>query len=201
MKSRLLLCFFIATATYCWGQNDSIVLIENSLPQDNISQKNMDTAVVVKEKKHSPALAGGLSAILPGLGQAYNKKYWKIPIDYVGFAATGGCVYYFTTEYIKYRNEYRIRLDGKDELRNPDFKDSDDNNINSNKLYYQLNMQRSIVVLAACYFINILDAIVDAHLLSFDISDNLSLHLIPDFNASPTFAKQKLGLTFTFNIK
>jgi hypothetical protein len=201
----LILSLFIVIAAHCFGQSDSLVLIENSLPKDTISQNNTDTAVVVKEKKHSPALAGGLSAVLPGLGQAYNKKYWKIPIDYAGFAGAGYLVYHFSTEYIKYRDEYRIRIDKKDNLRNPDYKILDDNNVNAYKLQYQRYMQFSILALTLWYFINILDAVVDAHLMSFDVSSNLALHIAPDISNGlawgNSYKRHTLGLSFTLNFK
>jgi len=174
--------------------------LEDTLLKDSIAASPIDSSVV-KEKKHSPKLAGCLSAVVPGLGQAYNKKYWKIPIDYAGFAATGYFVYYFHSQYVAYRNEYRNRLNGETELLNPKWKGLHIDNINMSRQYHQQNMQISIIALAAWYLVNILDAVVDAHLMSFDVSDNLSLYLTPDFNTNPTFVKQKLGLTFTFNIK
>ena len=205
---HLILCFFILLSTCCWGQED-IVFSEDTVlqdiittpPTDSLSLFPVDTSVV-KEKKHSPALAGGLSAALPGLGQAYNKKYWKIPINWAGFAATGYFVYHFSSLYIDYRDEYRNRLNGKEPKLEPDLHID---NINIKKLGYQNNMQLSIIALAAWYFINILDAVVDAHLMSFDISDNLSMHLAPDipsgFAYGNSYKPPTLGLSFTLNLK
>ena len=217
MKSYLSFCFFILITTYCWGQDD-VVLGENASHKDSISASSADSSVV-KERKHSPKLAGCLSAALPGLGQAYNKKYWKIPIDYAGFAAAGYCVYHFYSLYADYRDEYRNRLNKKPSLEpNPNvlyirvFKlfngqlpnlstDLSTDNINGYKQSYQRNMQISIMVLVIWYFVNILDAVVDAHLMSFDISDNLAMYITPDFNTNPTFAKPTVGLSFTLNLK
>ena len=210
---HLLLGIFAAITTCCLGQTDTVLRdtapLKDSisafptdnisvLPKDSMADSPTDSAVVVKEKKHSPKLAGWLSAALPGLGQAYNKKYWKIPIDYAGFAATGYCVYYFSGEYIKYRDEYRNRLNKK-----PPAVDSTSSleSIYRNKQDQQQNMQLSIIVLAVWYFVNILDAVVDAHLMSFDVSHNLAMQITPDFNINSAFAKQTVGLSFTFNIK
>ena len=204
MKPYLSLLFFITITTYCWGQEDNAVQIENPASKDSISAQPIDT-VAIKEKKHSPSLAGGLSAALPGLGQAYNKKYWKIPIVYAGLAGGGYCVYYFYTEYALYRDEYRNRINKNEDKLNPKFKDYNTDNINRYKIAYQRDMQLSIMALALWYFINILDAVVDAHLMSFDVSDNLSMRLAPDIQGG--FARgnlhkpQTIGLSFTLNIK
>ncbi|MCL2131800.1 MAG: DUF5683 domain-containing protein [Lentimicrobiaceae bacterium] len=212
MKSYLFLVFFIAISVCCWGQ-DEVFLLKDSLPQDSMpalladsvpavlqdsmSDLPMDTSAV-KEKKHSPKLAGGLSAALPGLGQAYNKKYWKIPIVYAGFAATGYCVYYFHGEYVKYRDEYRNRLNGKP----PQF-DLPDANIILLRQSYQKDMQLSILFTTLWYVANILDAVVDAHLMTYDISSDLSMHIAPDVNGGFGFGNatknHAIGLSFTLN--
>ena len=197
---HLPLYIFLLFTTHCLGQSD-VVLLEDEPLKDSISASPMDSSViVVKERKHSPKVAGCL-AMIPGLGQAYNKKYWKIPINYAGFAATGYFVYHFHSQYASYRDEYRNRLDGKTELLNPEWEHLHLDNINMQKQYHQQNMQISIMALAIWYFINILDAVVDAHLMSFDVSDNLSLHITPDFKTNPAYAKQAVGVSFTFNIK
>jgi hypothetical protein len=203
-RKGTLLCLFILLSTFCFGQNDTIP-IENTSPTESISAVTPDS-LEIKEKPHSPKLAGALSAALPGLGQAYNKKYWKIPIDYAGFAATGFCVYHFHSLYAAYRDEYRHRLKGEVELYNPDWKDWHNENIVANRQLHQRNMQLSILFLGLWYVINILDAVVDAHLMSYDISDNLSMRLAPDILSSGLAQNggsknQHIGLSFTLNLK
>ena len=242
---HLFFCIFIAITVCCWGQSDVVlgdtaslkdslsVSLIDSVPvpltdmdnisvssTDNIPVSPADSAVVVKEKKHSPKLAGWLSAAVPGLGQIYNKKYWKLPIDYLGFAATGYCVYHFSSLYANYRDEYRNRYNG-----NPSFKPNSNalyirvykimnngsepsfnpdlslDNIRGYRQSYQRSMQISIIALALWYFVNVLDAVVDAHLMFFDVSDNLAMRITPDFNTIPTFAKRTVGLTLSFNVK
>ena len=238
---RLFFCVFIAITTCCWGQEDvafgdtaslkdsvSVSLIDSvpvplidkvaALLSDSVPASVADSAVV-KEKKHSPKLAGWLS-VVPGLGQAYNKKYWKIPIDYVGHIAAGYCVYHFSSLYANYRDECRNRYNGDpsfepnpralyirvfkmmNKKREPSFDpELSIDNIKGYRQSYQRNMQISIIALTLWYFINILDAVVDAHLMSFDVSNNLALQITPDFNTNPTLTKQTIGLSFTFNIK
>jgi len=198
MKPYLFLLFFITTATYSWGQED----IENTPSKDTLSVQLADT-LAVKEKKHSPKVAGCLS-IVPGLGQAYNKKYWKIPIVYAGLVGGAYGINYFSMEYIAYRNEYRNRINygkrsDKDKFR------MDDANIAATKQYNQKYLQLSILLTSVWYFVNILDAVVDAHLMSFDISHDLSMNIAPAIDNGFVLGNgqkvQTVGLSFTFNFK
>ena len=132
--------------------------------------------------KHSPHKATIYSAILPGLGQAYNKKYWKVPVVYAGFGFLTYLIYTNNTEYVSYNeayvydadidpippNEYAIKYDKDQLLKGRDF--------------YRKELERSFIFTALWYFLNIIDASVDAHLFNFDISDNLSLRVEPTMN-------------------
>ena len=201
MKSYLFLCFFVVATACCYGQQDSLFM-ENTSLRDGLEKEVAVDTLVVNGKKHSPALAGGLSAALPGLGQAYNKKYWKIPIDYAGFAAAGSLIYYFNKKYVYYRTAYRHILNDEKDLVSPELQGYNKDNINSMKQYHQKNMEYSIIFLVAWYCINIVDAIVDAHLMSFDVSENLALRIAPDINYNPNLKfKQTVGLSFTLNLK
>jgi len=160
---------------------------------------------IVQRKTISPVKAGWLSAALPGAGQFYNKKYWKIPIVYAGFAGTGYLIYNTSTQYIAYRDEHRKRLKGEYESCNPEWETINDANIKAYKLQHQKNMQLSIIAATVWYFVNILDAVVDAHLMTYDISNSLSLHVAPDFNSRLAWGNannvQTIGLSFTLNLK
>ena len=169
-----------------------------------------DTVAPLKvEKIHSPKKAAWMSAVLPGLGQGYNKKYWKIPIVYAGFAGTTVGIVLNFNQYKKYRDEYRYRLNNDYRKHDPDLLDWGDENINANKLNYQRNMEIFILVTAAWYLINILDAVVDAHLMSFDVSDNLSLNIVPSVAPNYHLGTSSYGeksfatanISFIFNLK
>lgn len=173
---------------------------------DMTRKSKIDTntlAYADKEKTHSPVTAGWMSAVLPGLGQGYNHKYWKIPIVYAGFGATGFCVYYFNKNYTKLRTEYRHRLNGETDQLLEEYADLGIDNIRMMKETQQKNMEISIIVMVLWYAVNIVDAVVDAHLFTFDISDNLSLHVQPDLQYHPQQLKNKLqpNLSLTLNFK
>ncbi|QDO95544.1 hypothetical protein FNB79_16725 [Formosa sediminum] len=142
----------------------------------------------------APARAAFYSAILPGLGQAYNRKYWKIPIVY---AAIGTGVYFYidnNNAYNRYRDAYKRRLAGftDDEFYG---RISDDGLINAQEQLRE-NKELSLLVTIGLYVLNIVDANVDAHLLQFNIDDNLSL--APHFNYNEVERSTNLGFSFNF---
>lgn len=129
--------------------------------------------------KHSVKKATRYSAMLPGLGQAYNKKYWKIPIIYglAGFTVFNAID--FHGEYIRYRDAYRIRS-----LNDPNNRDEFFGEVNNVLLRqtrddFRQNRDLLIIMTVGVYLLNIVDATVDAHLFHFNVSDDLSVHMIP----------------------
>jgi hypothetical protein len=134
-----------------------------------------------KEKRHSPLKAALFSAALPGLGQGYNKKYWKIPIVYAGFAGLGYAVYYTATGFYGYRNAYRLQVD-----KNPDtygsYKGIDDAaTLKTYRDYFKKNLDMTAIFTAVWYTLNIVDAAVDAHLFEWNMKDDLSVSWRPVF--------------------
>jgi len=152
-----------------------------------------------------PAKAAFYSAILPGLGQAYNKKYWKIPIVY---AALGTGVYFYvnnSNQYNRYRDAYKSRLAGfeTDEFY---FSSStgeklDEPRVSTESLetaqdFYRKNKEISLLVLLGMYALNIIEANVDAHLLQYNVDENLTLS--PHYNYNQVNTTNDVGLTLNF---
>ena len=129
------------------------------------------------EKDFSPRKASLLSAVIPGAGQIYNKKYWKVPIV---FAAVGTSIYYIDYN-IKEYNLYKTALIARqdDDPNTVDLKYSglSDDLVSRRAEYYRRMRDISFIALAATYILNILDASVDAHLKDFDVSDDLTVSL------------------------
>lgn len=156
-----------------------ILLLLVSLSMGSIFAQ--DESVVV-QKKHNPKKATLYSAILPGLGQAYNKKYWKIPIVYAGI----GTIFYIANmngdNYKDYRNAYDYKTGTKTNVSEDIIKIADrysPENLISLRDYYRRNMELSWIIMALWYGINIIDASVDAHFFEYDIGDDLSLQVEP----------------------
>jgi len=131
---------------------------------------------------HSPTKASIMSAIVPGLGQIYNKKYWKVPVIYAVGGYLGYAVYYNHTQYIRFRNDYKYLTDD-----DPNTVDEFNGEVPADQLKYvkdQYRRQRdlSFMGLAVWYVLNIVDASVDANLYDFDVSDDLSFKLFDKGN-------------------
>ena len=175
---------------------------KEKLPKEVI----IDTLIPVRKEINplAPAKAAFYSAVLPGLGQAYNKKYWKIPIVY---GALGTGIYFYTTnnkEYNRYRDAYKSRLAGftTDEF----YFDANGEKLASPRVstdglrrgqkFYRRNKEVSLLVTLGLYALNIIDANVDAHLMQYNVDENLSL--APHFKINDFDAKSNVGLTLNF---
>lgn len=123
-------------------------------------------------------MASIMSAVVPGLGQAYNEQYWKIPLIYAAFGTMAYFVEYNDSEYQKWREAFVAKTDStitdiypmasEDQLKR--LKDEW-------RRYRDLNYIGMVVL----YLLNVVDASVDAHLFDYDISDELTLHVEPTF--------------------
>lgn len=148
--------------------------------------------------KHNPKIAALLS-IIPGAGQIYNHKWWKVPIVYACLGVSGYFIYDFSVKTSIYQKEYILRMNGATDFLNPDLATYADENVLAMKNYYRRNMEIAIGALTLIYILNIIDATVDAHLFYFDISDDLSMKIKPSFNNNYHTGTFSSGLAFTIN--
>lgn len=176
LKSLLLITFFICIV--------SIGKSQNSYSTDNNRQKNIANV-------QSPHKAAIYSALVPGLGQMYNKKYWKLPVIY---GATGIIIYAFdfnNDQYNKYNTAYARMASGEITI----FEGvADKSRILRAKDDARRNRDLNVISLAAIYLLNVLDATVDAHLFDYEINDNLSLNIQPTLKRSIDY-QSAYGLT------
>lgn len=173
------------------------------------------TQVVIPTKDsvefHSPQRAALLSAILPGLGQVYNKKVWKVPLIYAGIGTIGYFIGWNNKNYKIYRTAYNDISDGDEttnsfldieaskyyDLDNPTQYNNFKTGLSRQQDYLRRNRDLLIISMAAFYGLNIIDASVDAHFFDFDISEDLTFNWQPTMG---TFNKQPLyGFNCTFN--
>lgn len=198
MKNKLFYIFLFISVTNLIAQNSDTLSVtnENGLIIKDTLIKNSDYNPL------APAKAAFYSAVLPGLGQVYNKKYWKIPIIYVGI---GTSLYFYSInndDYNRFRDAYKSRLAGftDDEF----WGDGDSPIISSDRLVdaqktAKRNKDLSIAIAVGFYLLNIIDANVDAHLRQFNVNDDLSFE--PVFNINPIDAKANYSLSFKYRIK
>ena len=147
-------------------------------------------------KVHSPKKAGTLSAIFPGLGQGYNHKYWKIPVIWTGFAAAGYFIYTNISPMNKAYNSY-MWVD-KGSVGTPPNEFAQEYGYSLTKLenvynQYRYRIEIFSVLSVAWYMMNIIDAVVDANLMDFDVSDNLSMNITPVVSSLSTVNHNYIG--------
>lgn len=164
------------------------------------AQAKEETVLVAKDTTKlqeidplTPAKAAFYSAILPGLGQAYNKKYWKIPLVY---GAIGTSLYFYldnNKKYNNYRDAYKKRLEGLPD----DYQFLDDSRLIAGQKFYQRNRDLSALFVVGFYVLNIIDANVDAALIQFNVNERLSLR--PEIYPDDLTFRPNIGLTFNYH--
>ncbi len=188
----------------------SINLLAQTTAQDSafIAKANE----VPTKVEHSPKKATLYSTFLPGLGQAYNKKYWKIPLIYAGFGTIGYFIHWNNDNYKIMRQAYSDLTDGNDETRsyedleaaqyydldNPTDFNNFKTGLDKQRSYYRRNRDLLIISIVGFYGLNIIDASVDAHLYDFDISEDLTFNWQPTMQYKNFQYVYGVSCTFTF---
>lgn len=185
LSARLVICLF-----FCFI----------SMIPVNVLSQEMPLKRVKEPPKHSIVRAAVYSAVLPGLGQAYNRKYWKIPIIYAGFAVFGYFIVTNNNEFATFREAYIYTANGDSSyINNPYVGKYDLSQLKDGMSYYQRNRDLSIILGCVWYTLNILEAYVDAHFFSYDISEDISMHISPSAVNLPVTAFQPVpGIKVTF---
>lgn len=189
-------------------QKDSTAVdsVKTNLSKKGVVVKN----VTIKKREEinplAPSKAAFYSAILPGLGQIYNKRYWKVPLVYAAIG-TGVYVYKFNDDlYDRYRTAFKRRQAGfiDDEFYDPNNSgvipgqpDLSDAGLQDGQERYQRDRDLALVVTIGLYALNIIDANVDAHLRQFNVDDNLSMDFKPYLEYNPINANPNYGMALT----
>ena len=180
---------------------------------DTVGNTIITADTVVKETKTKqltrPAKAAIMSACLPGLGQIYNRTGWKVPIVYAGLGGIGYFSYRNFSEYRSYLHAYEYKTgdlpDGvtlseyETELANK----YAEGQLQTYKESYRRNFELFTILTVAWYGLNIVDAVVDGHLYTYDISDDLSINVDPYLRTTETPVPMpqyaQVGLSFKLN--
>ena len=187
---------------------------------DTVGNTVISADTIVKEEKttkkrsravkpHSPTKATIMSACLPGLGQIYNGKWWKVPIVYAGLGGLGYLVYTNNYEYRSYLHAYEFKTGDLPEGATLNAHETElankyaANQLQTYKESYRRDFEFYTILTIAWYGLNILDACVDGHLYTYDISDDLSLSIDPYLKPLETPAPMpqyaQVGLSFKLN--
>ncbi len=165
----------------------------------------------VKTFNPDPQRAVWLSALCPGLGQIYNRRYWKLPIVVGGFMGLGYATNWNNNQYQDYIQAYKDLMDDDPDTKTymnffpPTVNEKDldrawlERVFKARKDYFRRNRDLCIISLFGMYLLCIADAYIDASLAHFDISPNLSMDIKPTVVASPQFRQPTIGLNWAFN--
>lgn len=198
---------------------DAEVLVKTPV-QTHIEEEDGHTVVVADDYPYGfngkkifnpdPTRAVWMSALFPGLGQIYNRRYWKLPIVVAGFMGLGYGLSWNNTQYNDYSNAYLDLMSGDPDRKSymnffppntdPDSLDKTwlQSVLKSRKNYFRRNRDLCIICMVGVYLIAIIDAYVDAQLAHFDISPDLSMDISPGFQTDPFTRKYSLGLNWAF---
>jgi hypothetical protein len=208
------LSIFLFTFIFIWvcsAQEENIPTSAKDSLKTDLKQEGFVLQDSIFEKRKAinplaPSKAAFYSAVLPGLGQVYNKRYWKVPIVY---AVLGLGVYSYTYNddlYDRFRTAFKRRQTGfiDDEFYDingdngvgtaPDLDMAD---LEKQQERFQRDRDLALVISIAMYALNIIDANVDAHLKQFNVDENLSMDIQPFFDLDPITNNPNYGLAFT----
>jgi hypothetical protein len=181
-----LLVLLSVTDASAQQKKDTLSRKERRAEKSNASDTARNTKDTARKEKSEASKAALRSAALPGWGQAYNKKYWKIPIVYGALAIPVATFSYNLKWYRKCREAYNIRFYNDTSVFTPDLPtDGIDPQLkplstSSLRLYrneFRKNVDFSVLAFLALWGLNVVDAAVDGHLRSFNVSDDLSIKL------------------------
>ena len=129
---------------------------------------------------HDPAKAALMSAFLPGAGQIYNKKYWKVPVVYAGLGGLGVWLGHNVVQHSAYTEAYKSFFDSDtvNTLSHNGY--ITETQINFKRKEFKRNLDVSAIALGVWYLLQIVDATVDAHLFEFDVNEDISIYFRPD---------------------
>jgi len=223
MKGFLLMgAFLLALATsITWAQEvpenektlpdttiivtDTIELNDQGLISTTQQGAQEDTVIITSEQKEKkiPRTAALYSAVLPGLGQTYNESYWKIPIIYGAFISLGWLVTYQDDRYQVLRRANQAvnnRLEDQNPLRGLRV------NITRGLESTRRDRDFTYILIAGAYALQIMEAIVDAHLIEFEVNEDLALEVQPSLGQYFAYASQShfaagIGIVLTLKIK
>ena len=233
--AKWIICFImLVTSITCQAQTEDLAVMDSIAKADSktllgdtlITDKDSSSVVILKGKKikpkrdwntwkPNPQRALWLALVLPGAGQIYNRKYWKLPIIYGGFM---GCIYALTWNNMMYKDYSQAYLDIMDDdpgtasynkflhlgvQINSSNEERYKSLFKSRKDKYRRWRDMSFFVMIGVYALSVIDAYVDAELSEFDISKDLSLRVspavIPNYAGGNPLQAQTLGINCSLN--
>jgi hypothetical protein len=189
VKKLFGLFFFLLLAAPVIKAQDPVRVMRD----DSLIVESRDTALIKSyATRYNPRKALLFAAILPGLGQIYNKKYWKLPLVYGGFISIGYGMNLYQTGYRKYKNQLFDNLNAAPSNESHINPESEFTTAQLRTIVTRYRRERDfmVVLMAGMYLLQIIDAHVDAHLKEFDLNPNLQVSIEPTLEQNTMMGRQ-----------
>ena len=186
--------YFYSVIFFVFGLN----AIAQSTPSD-LKIKAKDTVDLIQKMDIlAPSKAAFYSAVLPGLGQIYNKKYWKVPLVWGAIGTSGYFYFNNNKKYNQFRTAFKLRESGRPDDFNGDTGTFvSDDGLKRAQVFYKKNRDLALFLSIAFYVLNIVEANVDAHLPDKALDTNISFN--PTLFTAPITQTTMIGATLSFN--
>ncbi len=188
MKKILLIFVFGCISIISWAQDQPILIDDSTFVR---AEENAELFTEVSEL--DPQRAALLSALLPGLGQVYNKQYWKVPIVLAGMLTFGHFINYNNNVYHGLRNAALLTAKGQPNPYQSII--STESSLVRSRDVFRRNRDFLIIIGSAFYILQIVDAHVSAHLEEFKVNDKLAFSIEPSIQSTPLLS-QAVGVSF-----
>lgn len=187
MKRLLLIPVVVFAMTEGFGQNRPTV------SRDTIIIEAQDSALLAEyARRYDPRRSLLLAAVIPGMGQVYNKKYWKLPLVYGGFYAIGRGIVYYDDIYSAYRAHLYYNLENGLQGQNGVNPTTQLRTGQLRRIVDRARRERDfmVILMGGMYILQIVDAHVDSHLKEFDLNPNLKVSVEPTFEYNAMLGRQ-----------
>ncbi|MFY0626668.1 MAG: hypothetical protein JXR07_10245 [Reichenbachiella sp.] len=192
MNNRILLLTIFALSLQSVHAQD-----EQYVDVDSVLKDVPGIETFQSKSKLDPNKATLYSAVIPGLGQIYNKQYWKLPILYGGAILIGHYIKYNNDFYNAFRNAWIAETDNNPNTENP-FSDFPTASLQRNAEQFRRDRDFLIIIGVVYYLLNIVDAHVAAHLMEFDMNSDLAI--TPTYQQSTRWTTRNVGLSLRINL-
>ncbi len=188
---KLILCtiaLFVSLVGYTQG--------DETAKAYKYTENPTDTLTVSSDSTHSTSKASLYSAVVPGLGQAYNGKHWKIPIVYTSFFVFGSLAYENNIKYQYFRLNLIAEIDGDPDTENTSGREAE--NLKANRDQFRRYRDLNMILIVITYLLQIADAHIDAHLIQFGFRKDLTVSLEPSVKPTNFTSRLTTGVSLNF---
>lgn len=198
LRTTIIIILFLS-ARGVMAQDSLTVITEDT----TLSEAGPDTVLLKSySTRYDPRKALLYAAVVPGLGQIYNKKYWKLPLVYGGFIGIGYAINFYQSTYKEYKVQLFYNLDNGLEGDTDVVPSGELEGITTGQLRTIVDKSRRerdfwVIMMGAMYILQIVDAHVDAHLKEFDLNPNLKVFVKPSVEQDELVGRQN-GFSIVF---